>query len=47
MSETSVPANLQQPHTPSSALRKNANSSMRYSQLPLNRVIELGTQVEI
>jgi KUP system potassium uptake protein len=28
-------------------LQKNANSSMRYFQLPLNRVIELGTQVEI
>ncbi|MFZ6049698.1 potassium transporter Kup [Pseudomonas sp. CR3202] len=28
-------------------LHKNANSSMRYFQLPVNRVIELGTQVEI
>ena len=28
-------------------LQKNANSSMRYFQLPANRVIELGTQVEI
>ncbi|QQE86981.1 potassium transporter Kup [Azotobacter chroococcum] len=28
-------------------LQKNANSSMRYFQLPVNRVIELGTQVEI
>ncbi|MNF27249.1 potassium transport protein Kup [compost metagenome] len=28
-------------------LHKNANSSLRYFQLPVNRVIELGTQVEI
>ncbi|MDG9922096.1 MULTISPECIES: potassium transporter Kup [unclassified Pseudomonas] len=28
-------------------LQKNANSSMSYFQLPVNRVIELGTQVEI
>ena len=28
-------------------LLKNANSTMRYFQLPTNRVIELGTQVEI
>jgi len=28
-------------------LQKSANSSMRYFQLPPNRVIELGTQVEI
>ncbi|MDT4846006.1 Low affinity potassium transport system protein kup [compost metagenome] len=28
-------------------LHKNANSSLRYFQLPANRVIELGTQVEI
>ena len=28
-------------------LQKNSNSSMRYFQLPVNRVIELGTQVEI
>ncbi|GAB3486206.1 potassium transporter Kup [Azotobacter salinestris] len=28
-------------------MQKNANSSMRYFQLPANRVIELGTQVEI
>ncbi len=28
-------------------LQKNANSSMRYFQLPVNRVIELGAQVEI
>lgn len=28
-------------------MQKNANSSMRYFQLPVNRVIELGTQVEI
>ncbi|SEJ41831.1 KUP system potassium uptake protein [Azotobacter beijerinckii] len=28
-------------------LQKSANSSMRYFQLPANRVIELGTQVEI
>ena len=28
-------------------LLKNANSNMRYFKLPLNRVIELGTQVEI
>lgn len=30
-----------------SFLQKSANSSMRYFQLPANRVIELGTQVEI
>ncbi len=28
-------------------LLKNANSNLKYFQLPLNRVIELGTQVEI
>ena len=28
-------------------LQKNANSSMSYFHLPVNRVIELGTQVEI
>jgi KUP system potassium uptake protein len=28
-------------------MQKNANSSMSYFQLPVNRVIELGTQVEI
>lgn len=28
-------------------LLKNANSNLRYFQLPLNRVIELGTQVEM
>ncbi|MGE8410041.1 MAG: potassium transporter Kup [Pseudomonas sp.] len=28
-------------------LLKNANSSLRYFKLPLNRVIELGTQVEL
>lgn len=28
-------------------LQKNSNSSMRYFRLPVNRVIELGTQVEI
>ena len=28
-------------------MQRNANSSMRYFQLPVNRVIELGTQVEI
>ncbi|WP_394359110.1 KUP/HAK/KT family potassium transporter [Metapseudomonas boanensis] len=28
-------------------LQKNANSSMSYFQLPVNRVIELGAQVEI
>ncbi len=28
-------------------MQRNSNSSMRYFQLPVNRVIELGTQVEI
>lgn len=28
-------------------LLKNANGNLRYFNLPLNRVIELGTQVEI
>ena len=28
-------------------LLKNANSNLRYFKLPLNRVIELGTQVEM
>jgi KUP system potassium uptake protein len=28
-------------------LLRNANSSLRYFKLPFNRVIELGTQVEI
>ena len=27
--------------------QRNSNSSMRYFKLPVNRVIELGTQVEI
>ena len=30
-----------------SFMLKNANSSLRFFNLPLNRVIELGTQVEI
>jgi len=28
-------------------LLKNANSNLKYFKLPLNRVIELGTQVEM
>ncbi|MNG24676.1 potassium transport protein Kup [compost metagenome] len=28
-------------------LQRNANSNMRYFRLPLHRVVELGTQVEI
>ncbi len=28
-------------------LLKNANSNLKYFNLPLNRVIELGTQVEM
>jgi KUP system potassium uptake protein len=28
-------------------LLKNANSNLKYFRLPLNRVIELGTQVEM